>query len=351
MAVSKFIAPPTLSEKIEKEANFFDREFYMSYSGLNKLMYSPGLFYTHYVLKEKDDSYDQNMVEGSLIHCLLLDKHTFDDKFMLSPSNTPSDSQRDILDSLYAHYKVLKNDDALDGRESLEDFSPAILDLLEDRNLYQSMKEETRLTKMINEVTVEYWEYLKTAEGKLIISQETYDFAKNVVDKITSNPLVMECMGFFGDAMNGIKSENEVEFTVKPGEFEGGRLSDFVFGFRAIMDNLVFDNKNKVIRINDLKKSSKTLSSFKDSIEYFNYWIQAALYVEIIQNKYPEFKPEFRFIVIDSQMQIAPIKISDETMTQWKERLTNALLEANYHFINRNFELPYEFLVNKELTI
>ena len=71
MAASKFISPPPLSERISKEEEFFNKDFLMSYSGLNKLMYSPALFYSHYVLNQKDDSYDQNMVEGSLIHCLL----------------------------------------------------------------------------------------------------------------------------------------------------------------------------------------------------------------------------------------------------------------------------------------
>ena len=60
---------------------------------------------------------------------------------------------------------------------------------------------------------------------------------------------------------------------------------------------------------------------------------------------------EFRFIVVDAQMQIAPIKVSAETMIQWEERLTTALNNASYHFDERNFELPYEFLKNKELVI
>ena len=101
----------------------------------------------------------------------------------------------------------------------------------------------------------------------------------------------------------------------------------------------------------------KTLSTFSDTIEYFNYWAQAALYTILIEDAflslpiYDGWSTEFRFIVIDSQMQIAPIKVSGKTMTQWKENLTDALLEASYHFNNRNFEAPYEFLTDKELVI
>ena len=351
MAASKFISPPPLSERISKEEEFFNKDFLMSYSGLNKLMYSPALFYSHYVLNQKDDSYDQNMVEGSLIHCLLLDKETFTDKFILSPLDTPSDAQRDILQSLYRHYKVLKEDDALDERKSLEDFGPAILDILQDRNLYQSMKEETRLGKMINEITSEYWEYLKKSEGKTIIDHETHEFAKAVVNKITSNATVMECMGFFGDAMNGIISKNENQFVISSDKTEG-----LNFGLRGFIDNLVYDPQKRIIRINDLKKTGKTISKFVDSIEYFNYWAQAAMYARLVrhvsQKELAEgWSTEFRFIVVDAQMQIAPIKVSAETMIQWEERLTTALNNASYHFDERNFELPYEFLKNKELVI
>lgn len=348
MAASKFISPPPLSERISKEEEFFNKDFLMSYSGLNKLMYSPALFYRHYILNQKDDSYDQNMVEGSLIHCLLLDKENFDTNFILSPDDTPSDSQRDVLHSLYEHYKVLKNDDALEGRENLEEFSPAVLDLLEDRNLYQSMKESTRLGKMINDTTNSYWEYLKKSEGKTIIDHETHEFAKGVVNKITSNAIVMERMGFFGDDYNGITSTNENEFIIP---FEETELN---FGLRGFIDNLVFDPEQKVIRINDLKKTSKTISKFTDSIEYFNYWAQAAMYSMLVAHNYRELSDwaiEFRFIVIDAQMQIAPIKVSTETMIEWQERLTNALQEASFHFAERNFELPYEFLANKEIII
>ena len=238
-----------------------------------------------------------------------------------------------------------------DTRENLDEFTGAILDYLEDRNLYQSMKPETRLGKMISETTEAYWEYLKKAEGKIIIDQETYDFAEAVVEKITSNAVVMDTMGFFGDEMNGVSCMTEVELLME------ASISEYPFGFRGFVDNLVIDKETKTIRINDLKKTSKTVSSFSDTIEYFNYWAQAALYTVLVEDAflslpaYDGWTTEFRFIVVDSQMQIAPIKVSHETMRQWKEKLTDALLEASYHFEKRNFELPYKFLTDKELVI
>lgn len=348
MGNSKFLAPVPLSERLVKEEEFFDKTFMMSYSGLNKLAQSPALFYQHYVLGQREDVYDKNMIEGSLIHCLLLNPSEFEDQYVLSSELTPSESQVQVLHRLFEHYKELKAEG--DHRETLEEFSYAIIDILEDVNLYQSMKPETRLAKMVNETTKSYWDYIKKAEGKVVIDHSTYDFAKAVVEKITSNAQIMDLMGFFADEMNGVKMQNELELVTFLGD-------EYPFGIRGFIDNMVIDVQKKEIRVNDLKKSGKEIKSFVDSIEYYRYWIQAAFYKMLAEKlflsrpEYKDFKITFRFIVADSYMQIAPIKVSDETMAKWEEDAKKLLSEAAYHFNEKNFELPYEFLMNKELEI
>lgn len=342
------MAPPSISERYSKEDEFFSKPFLMSYSGLNRLLYSPALFYQHYVLKQRDDTMDPNMIEGSLIHCLLLHPDNFDNQFVLSVSNPPSENPKKVLDVLLNHHKELK--EAGDTRTELAEFGDAILDILRDMNLYQSLKTDAqRLEKMILPRHEEYWRYLTTMEGKIVVGQETYDFCKAVVDKITSTPTVMDRMGYFGDSFNGITKENEKELVSFPEELP--------FGLRGFLDNMVFDPNNKVIRVNDVKKTSKDLNSFSDSIEYFRYWLQAAMYVMMVEQQYlsrPEYagwKIEFRFIVIDPYMQIAPIKISEEKLNQWISATKEKLSEAAYHFEKRDFSLPYSYLIHEEMTL
>ena len=343
-----FVAPPAISERIQKEEEFFNKPFLMSYSGLNRLLYSPALFYQHYVLKQRDDVRDPNMIEGSLIHCLLLHPGNFDNQFVLSVQDPPSDNPRKVLDTLLSHHKELKARG--DTRTELAEFGDAILDILRDMNLYQSLKTDPqRLEKIINDKHAEYWRYLTTMEGKIVVGQDTYDFCKAVVDKITSNPTVMDRMGYFGDSFNGITKENELEVISFPEELP--------FGLRGFIDNLVFDPHNKVIRVNDVKKTSKDLNSFSDSIEYFRYWLQAAMYAILVEDQYlsrPEYADwtiEFRFIVIDPYMQIAPIKVSDEKLKQWISDTREKLSEAAYHFSKRDFSLPFQYLLHEELTL
>jgi hypothetical protein len=344
-----FVAPPTFSERMSKEQEFFNNEFLMSYSGLNKLMHSPALFYQHYILKQREDTTDPGVIEGSLIHCLLLKPESFDATFALSVANLPNENQRKVVDTVYAHIKELRSQG--DSRTELVEYPNAIIDVLKDMNLYQTLKTDVqRLDKIIgNPKAVEYYNMLRSSESKIIISQETYDFCKQVVDKITTNPIVMDAMGYFADMFNGITKHNEIELVAFNSEYS--------FGLRGFIDNLVFDPVLKVIRINDVKKTSKALSNFEDSIDYFRYWLQASIYYMLVEHTYKsmdEYKDwdiEFRFIVIDPYMQIAPIKVSQSTMDEWLVASKEELRKANYHFKERSFELPYEFLLNKELTI
>ncbi len=344
---AKFITPAPFSERMNKEEEFFSKPFLMSYSGLNRLLFSPSLFYNHYILGQKEDVNDRNMIEGKLIHCLLLNPDNFDNEFVVSVQDTPSDNPRTLLHRLHAHYDILKSEG--DTREDLHEFAPAILDILADMNLYQSLKTDAqRLEKVITEKNVDYWDYIRKAKGRTVIDQPTLDFAKQVKDKITANPAVMDVMGFFGNMVNGIEHHNEIELAMFPSHLQ--------FGIRGFLDNLVIDREKKEIRVNDLKKTSKDLNSFPESIEYYRYWLQGGIYYMLAKHyldkpEYADYNFVFRFIVVDAYQQIAPIRVSDETMAKWVEMTNVKLEQANYHFERRQFDLPYEFLVNTEVVL
>jgi len=340
---------PTQAEMLQKEDEFFSRGFMMSYSGLNKLLFSPKLFYTHYILGQRDDVSDKNMIEGKLIHCLFLNPEDFEKEFVLMATNVPSDNPKKVLERLYAHYSELKS--MGDPRCELEHFEHAILDILADMNLYQSLKtDQQRIDKMITEDHKSYWEYMQNCEGKTNIDQGMYDNAKAVVEIIKESTHVMKVMGYTKDNItDDVEIKNEIELAAFPEELP--------FGLRGFIDNLVFDHTNKVIRVNDLKKTSKDLNSFEDSISFWRYWMQASIYYILVKNVYlstPEYSDydfEFRFIVVDPYMQVAPIKISQATLETWIRDTNAKLSEAAYHFENRNFDLPYAFLKNNELEI
>ena len=341
---------PTFAEKIAIEEKFFSEKFIMSYSGLNKLIFSPDAFYRHYVLKQRDDVETQSMIEGSLLHCLLLQPENFDKYYILTHEDTPSPSQMGLFAYLFEFYKSEINDGG-EVREDLAEYSSEILKYLEEINLYQSLKNDVgRLSKVLNETNEAYWEYLKKAEGRKVIDHSLYNHITEAVEKIKSNPAVMDCLGFFADPLNGIKKMQEIELV--------NLEVPYSFGIRGIIDSVVFDPDKKEIRINDLKSTTKNLSSFTDSIDFYNYWIQASIYVSLVKYHFLN-KPEYngwnityRFVVVDKYCQAGIIKVSDETIEKWEQETKKLLEKADYHFIKQDFKLPYEFLINNnELVI
>ena len=68
------------SEELEK---FYKDKFYFSYSGLNKLLYSPAMFYSHYILKQREDSTDPHLIGGRVLHCLLFEPEKFEKDFVV----------------------------------------------------------------------------------------------------------------------------------------------------------------------------------------------------------------------------------------------------------------------------
>lgn len=341
--MKKYLVEIPISERIQKEQEFYGKDFLMSYSGLSKLAFSPVNFYMHYVLDQREDSYDKTTMEGSLIHCLLLNPEKFDDEFVISVADLPSDNARNVINIIFNHYKELSAHG--DERTELAEFAPAILDVLKDVNLYQSLKTDSqRVDKMLVEKNVAYFNYLKKAIGRTVIDDDTYNFCNSVVSKIKNTPYVMDIMGFFADSFSLTQKFNEIQLV----KFDHSPN----FGLRGIIDNLVIDADKKEIRINDLKKTAKTVTSFTDSIEYYKYYLQAAMYKKLVEHvylsqpQYADYNIVFRFVVVDSLMQIAPIKITDETMKEWEERLEIEIKKADYHFDNKNFDLPYEFLIN-----
>lgn len=331
-------------DEIEKQDEFFANQIYLSYSGLTKLLQTPILYYNHYILNERDDKKSAAAIEGELLHCLLLNPEEFDNKFVLALDKLPSDNAKIVIDRIYYHHTQLEDND----KENLVDYGNAIIDVLADINLYQFLKTDAqRIEKIIGvQQNLDYWEHLKTSKDKILVTQETYDYAVKASEKIKSNITISTLMGLNKSILEDIEVYNEITIEAD---------TNYSYKVRGIIDNLVIDHDNKVIRINDLKKTAKHISDFRESIDFWQYWLQAALYVYMIRNsKYftPGYSIEFRFVVCDLFLQIGTYKISNETLISYLEKLEDSFYTAEMHFENRYFELPYEFMIGRgEVTI
>lgn len=321
----------------EELNQFYNSDFYFSYSSINKLLYSPAAFYKHYILNQKEDMVDAHLVAGKVVHCLLLEPDKFNDEFIVIPSNLPKDNNRLLVDEVFKVFQSQPDTDL-----TLADFPDSIINVLVGINLHQSLKnDEGRIAKMVTEQNTQYFEFLKVKQGKTIVDQTTLDTAKESVELLRNHATVRSLLQLDNDRDENIKIYNEEGVQLKSSKYK--------FGFKGILDNVVMDHNTKTIFINDLKTTGKAIQDFPDSVQYYKYWIQAVMYKQLSLGKYLKDLPDkldwkvvITFIVIDRANLIYPFQVSDETLKVWEEEFKNILTVVDYHYTNKDFTLPYE---------
>jgi len=342
------------NEKLMREEEFYSSPFSFSYSSLNKLLYAPNIFYKEYVLKDREIKTDAHLIEGKLTHYLVLDSAQFSDRFMVATSSIPTGNTKEVVDVIYE-----LSDKTQDL--PLEYYGPEILETLKVINLHQKLVDDKkpdnngnqltgdqkRLDKILTNEAKEYFNYLKVKKGKDIIDSDTLDKCTRAAQALKDNATIVSLLGL--DKVHdgkklGIYNELEAEATLE------GRN----FGIKGIIDNMVVDVANKTVTINDLKTSSKSIKDFPESVDYWNYWLQAAMYKKLATSFLKDiiddtWTIDFNFIVVDKYNQVYPFKVSNESMEAWTKKLEDSLIEATYHYENRDYTLPFKFVAEEVL--
>lgn len=322
---------------------FYAQPFDLSYSSLNKLLYSPALFFSHYILKRKEELTDTHVMTGKVVHALLLDDGSFDKNFIVSQTKLPGDNSRKLIDKVYSAFTELPEDDK---RAELKDFSQEILESMRNMGYYQALKtDQQRIDKILTDENINYFNFLKMRRGKSLIDEITLTTCKESVQALRNDRSSSELLRLNSNSTSDLRIFNEIPLrTSVPG---------FPFGLKGILDNFVVDYRSRTIYINDLKVTGKSLSDFKDSLEYYMYWAQAAIYARLVEGWVDQRETEgedfrgwevvFHFIVIDKHLQIYPFPVTVETLASWQTRLDEKLVVARYHYESRDYTLPYEF--------
>lgn len=340
----------TIATALEDE--FYNKEFTYSYSSLNKLLYDPQLFFKWYVLKQKEDKLDQHLIDGKLVHCLLLEKHNFENNFILVDFKVPSGNNKKIVEYIWKLNK---------GSDNLDIYEFEIIQWLTWNDLHQKLKDDKdpkasdyktgdqkRIKKILTDENKKYLKFLYKSEGKNIVDKDTYDKCLETADKVKSNKEIYKLLKLDGaEDFEQIEVLNELKID--------GYSDYFKCNIKGIIDNLVIDYKNEYVYINDVKTSGKTLLEFEDTVEYYKYWLQMAMYDELVEmylkNKsinFNKLKIIHTFIVIDKYQNVYPFEVSKSSIEKWKHKTkVNVIDKAKYHYNEKNYSLPYEFLIKK----
>lgn len=321
----------------QKEESFYAKDFNFSYSSINKLLFAPSIFYKEYILQDREIRTDKHLVEGKLVHCLLLEPENLEKKFKIVPGKTPTDSVRKVL-----HILSEKTDAA-----KLEDIDDQLItDVLKEVNLYQSLKtDEQRIAKIkVNDYET-YWKFIlnKTID---VIDQDTLSRCNNYVDILNSNS---DVKALFMNNETDFELDSEERYVEK---YLKCKLKQKKFGLHGYIDFYKIDHENKTVTICDLKTTSKTIVEFEETVEYYNYYLQAAIYFKLVYENLDEkirddYKILFKFVVIDKYNQVYIFEVLDDTMRGWAFMLTDVLNVAEYHYNEKDYSLPYNFATNK----
>ena len=322
-----------------KEEEFYNGDYKFSYSSLNKLLFSPKLFYKDYILKERELKTDKHLIEGKLLHLVLLQPDKLHDEFSIVPNKIPSDNVRKVLKTLsnrfYDPNAFIK----------LKDLDNEIIKVLEENNLYQSFKDDLKkLSKIQTKENEEYYKFLCENQKKDIIDNDMLVKATERVKQIKSNKNVMSLLE---DKVTDFELDPLESYNEKYLECE---LNDYVFGLKGYIDRYIIDHVSKEITIIDFKTTSKGLDKFAETVDYYNYWMQAVIYITLVikssKKDITNYKINFNFVVVDNYDQVYVFDVSNNTLQNWYQGFTKILEEANYHYIKRDYSLPYEFANN-----
>jgi len=320
-----------------KTNQFKKEEYYFSYSGLNKLLYSPILFYNHYILGEKEDRLDSYMVEGRLSHCLLLQPEEFDNQFVVAMDKLPSDNAKIIMDRLCRQYPDVNDVDELRDE---------ILNIMQEMNYFQNLKtDEQRIAKLVTDDVKKYHKFVFDSKGKTVIDSQTKEKISAAVEALRNDPEIIKVLHLdHSEFDTDVEVLNEIMLHCD--------LKGYNFpGIKGILDNLIIDHSNKTATINDLKTSGKSLLDFKETVDYYNYSLQMGIYHMLVENLLKEKNLDYdinhNFIVIDKYNQYYVFPVGVNTFKEWYTKTKLSLQIADYHFKTDNYSLPYALLKEK----
>ena len=327
----------------ELEQEFYSKPLYLSYSGLNKLLFSPKVYYNHYILQQKEEKLDSHLIDGKVIHNLLLDAGRFDENFILLPSTLPTGNSRLVIDTLH---KLLINQKLFDEKEGIQllnHYTIEILEILKQINLHQSLKTDgQRLAKIITEESINYFEFLKQKGSKDLIDNETLERCREAIEALRADNKVCHLLGFYRSEMEKIDVINEKELAASAEDLKQS------IGLKGIPDCIQVNYDENILYINDLKTTGKTITDFPETVSFYRYDLQAAIYNRLVRFVYKDvldsnWQVIFNFIVIDKYNQVYCFEVSNDTIKNWTKDLDKSLNQADWHYKNRNYNLPYIF--------
>ena len=176
----------------------------------------------------------------------------FNQKFHISNlQNKPSDTIKSIINQVFDKVKENFNEDI----GTLEIYPDVILQCCNNHEYQPKWLDNTRIAKVVE--AWEYWEDLKAAEGKVVLSQEENDLISQIVMSIRTNPATSK---YF-------ETSKDVEILDQLAIYFPYNNVDC----KALLDRVIINHENKTIQPIDFKTMGDQTIYFPKSLRQRRY--------------------------------------------------------------------------------
>lgn len=297
----------------------------LSQSTLKELQYGLDKFLAVTKRREEvDDSDKFHFLFGGAVDTILTgEEGAFEEKYFISSlDKKPSDMEVNIVQ--FAFDEITREISSnMKEIGILEDYPGFVKNAIDFYGWQPKWKEDTKINKII-EVGSSYFEDLKLAFGKKILSSNQYDVVKLVINSFRTNKRTSHL--FDREALAEFK--NLDIYYQLPIYFEINGVK-----CKALLDLVAVwkDDEGKVLAIQpfDIKTKNGFTIDFPNSAKSFRYDIQGSWYSDAILNEsaiFPEGFPKF-----EKDIELKPFTFVVESSTDPGKPL---LFKANDEFLN-----------------
>lgn len=255
----------------------------LNQSTLKKLL--KGFDYFISEQEKKDTGMKPYFIIGSAVDTILTgEEEEFENKFYVSKlDKKPSEIEMKIVDMVFDSI-FLTGD-----YTKLSDYPDQIQTAVEHFGWQSRWKIETRVNKIIENGS-DYFEDMKLAVGKTIVSKEQYELIESIVTSLRTSARTSK----YFDRNQLIRTSEVDVYYQLPIYFEYKGVS-----CKSLLDILIVlkDEKNKPISIHpiDLKTMSGNTLDFLSNVKKHRYDIQGSWYTEALLNEKSSFNKNNEF--------------------------------------------------------
>ena len=259
-------------------------------------------YYKKYILNESVEDKDSGAATmGRIVETLLMEPDEFDKRFYMSSCvSTPTSLMLEFVEALYRHTRDATDESGVVTRPMNE--------LMEDayKDSGFKIKFEAVVNKFVgSEAEIYYNEIRKVRTQNLtVINTTEVSVAEKIVEQLRINSTTAPIVNLTNSSRYQVIDQMQVE-----GFEVDGHL------FKSMLDKVVIDHKEKVIRPYDLKCTWSVENFYEEYYLYRRAYIQAYLYYHAMlhmandpNNEYYGYHVEYlQFIVCDSTNYYRPL--------------------------------------------